>query len=146
MLIFYKYLEKDRGQGRVYTLVLKLINRRLDSLSRDLYESRLVRGPFESSPPGPFGASPTLVDSSLFAFGGVMGCQAYHLPLPDHLAGSNISFLELLNIHVALHSPTLRQHHLIYARWLGIFGLCWFATISLCMSNTFQTVLISYVF
>ena len=53
---FVKYLEKDRGQGIVYTLVvLKLINRQFDSLSRELYESRLVRGPFESSlSPGPF--------------------------------------------------------------------------------------------
>ena len=49
------------------------------------------------------------VDSSLYAFWGVMGCQAYHLTLPDCLAGSNISFLELLNIYVALQfwSPQL---------------------------------------
>ena len=38
----------------------------------------------------------------VFVFGGVCSQQAYHLLLPDTLTGSNISFLELLNIFVAL--------------------------------------------
>ena len=32
------------------------------------------------------------VDSSLFAFGGVFGREAYHLLLTPHLQGQNISF------------------------------------------------------
>ena len=47
VLIFIWYLV------RVY-IFLKLVNRQLDSLSRDLYGSHLVRGPFESSPSGLF--------------------------------------------------------------------------------------------
>ena len=42
------------------------------------------------------------VDSSLFAFGGVFGREAYHLTLPPNLQGQNISFLELLNVYVTL--------------------------------------------
>ena len=42
------------------------------------------------------------VDSSLFAFGGVLDHQAHHLTLPDHLKQENISFLELLNFYVAI--------------------------------------------
>ena len=38
----------------------------MDSLSRDLYVSRFVRGPFKSSPPGPFWVSPTLVAYLVF--------------------------------------------------------------------------------
>ena len=42
----------DCGRGLV---VLKLIKQQLDLLSRDLYGSCVVCGPFESSPPpGPF--------------------------------------------------------------------------------------------
>ena len=48
------------------------------------------------------------VDSSLFAFDGVCGHQAYHLPLSQDLQGSNISFLELLNIYVALQYWAVR--------------------------------------
>ena len=43
------------------------------------------------------------VDASLFALGGAWGQAAYHLPLPDTLVRSNISFLELLNVLVAIH-------------------------------------------
>ena len=42
------------------------------------------------------------VDASLYALGGAWGQAAYHLPLPERLVSSNISFLELLNILVAL--------------------------------------------
>ena len=42
------------------------------------------------------------VDASLFALGGVVSSEAYHFSLPLDLIGSNISFLELLNIFVAL--------------------------------------------
>ena len=48
------------------------------------------------------------VESSLFAFDGVCGHQAYHLPLSQDLQGSNISFLELLNIYVALQYWAVR--------------------------------------
>lgn len=44
-----------------------------------------------------------LVDSSLFAFGGVKGLQAYFLTLSHPLTTEHINFLELLNIYVAIH-------------------------------------------
>ena len=42
------------------------------------------------------------VDASLFAFGVVIRCQAYHLYLADTLTGWHITQLEMLNIYVAL--------------------------------------------
>ena len=55
------------------------------------------------------------VDSSLFAFGGVLDHQAYHLTLPDHLKQENISFLELLNIYVAIcfWGDQIKGHHIM---------------------------------
>ena len=84
----------DSGTIRLSTEFLKDINWFVTSLSTF---NGVVMFPYSGTP-----QNVIFVDSSLYAFGGVMGCQAYHLPLPDHLAGANINFLELLNIHVAL--------------------------------------------